>query len=380
MVKRNQISLIYDYDVNWIGGTYYILNIIKAINFLPDYEKPFITIYHDYTSVLDDIKAINYPYMKYVGFKYNLSKSARIINNLSLLLGGKEIVTAKLPGKKVDNFYYRPFTISDANIGKYFCWIADLQDLCLPEFFKKPELKFRIAKYNRMVNEKVPIVFSSNAALNDFKKFFPHNVNEKKVVRFVSISAPKFESLSIEDLRAKFKINGDYIITSNQFWKHKNHKVVIEAFKTISLKYPGLQLVLTGKEHDYRNLSYADSLKDYVAENNLTERVLFLGFIDRDEQLKLMSESITIIQPSLFEGWSTVVEDAKFLKKCIICSDIPVHREQLPGSTLFFEPTEANDLKEKIEAVLSGVTSVDMSYSHDKTVLDFGRAFLNIFN
>ncbi len=44
----------------------------------------------------------------------------------------------------------------------------------------------------------------------------------------------------------------------------------------------------------------------------------FLGFIDRGEQLQLMKNSIAIVQPSLFEGWSTVVEDTKAMQSCNI--------------------------------------------------------------
>ena len=69
-----------------------------------------------------------------------------------------------------------------------------------------------------------------------------------------------------------------------------------------------------------------DYLKKFVTDNNISENVLFLGFIDRKEQLKIMQHSEAVIQPSLFEGWSTVIEDARALNKYIIASDLRVHR------------------------------------------------------
>src|ERR1700728_2643067 len=183
MAERKQIALIYDYDVNWIGGTYYILNIIKALKCLPDTEKPGLIIFHDKLSSLTDIKNIDYPYIQYTGFNYRLSRVSKIINNILLLTIGKELITVKLPLKKVGNFYYRTFVIDNSNIEKYYCWIADLQDMFLPQFFKKRELKYRSAVYERIVNEKEPVVFSSQSALNDFDKFFPQNDNVKKILR-----------------------------------------------------------------------------------------------------------------------------------------------------------------------------------------------------
>jgi len=379
MVERKQVALIYDYDANWIGGTYYILNIIKALGFLPDEEKPQINLYHDHSDLLTDIIDINYPHINYIGFDYKPSRRLVTVNNIFLLLFGKELATVDLPGKSVHNFYYRKFYINTKNIDKYYCWIPDFQDLYLPHFFKKRELKLRFLHYKRMVDKQEPIVFSSQSAANDLGKFFPQNTNQKKVLRFVSTSNPNFKLLSIADLKVKFGIKGDYLITSNQFWRHKNHMVVLQAFEALTNEFPDIQLVLTGKEYDHRDPNYTQDLKEYVRVNNLDKKVLFLGFIDREEQLKLMSDSIAVIQPSLFEGWSTVVEDAKFLNKCIICSDIPVHREQLPDSTLFFNPHDAMALKKQIVAVLNKTIVFNINYDHQTAVIDFARNFLGIF-
>jgi hypothetical protein len=43
-----------------------------------------------------------------------------------------------------------------------------------------------------------------------------------------------------------------------------------------------------------------------------------------------------VIQPSLCEGWSTVIEDAKALGRHVLASDIAVHREQLDRNVDFF--------------------------------------------
>jgi glycosyltransferase involved in cell wall biosynthesis len=49
-----------------------------------------------------------------------------------------------------------------------------------------------------------------------------------------------------------------------------------------------------------------------------------------------MRGSIAVLQPSLFEGWSTVVEDARVVGRPVILSDIAVHREQNPPGARFF--------------------------------------------
>jgi glycosyltransferase involved in cell wall biosynthesis len=75
---------------------------------------------------------------------------------------------------------------------------------------------------------------------------------------------------------------------------------------------------------------------------------MVLGFIDRTEQLVIMKNSEYVIQPSLFEGWGTVVEDAKVLDKTILLSDIPVHREQMNEKCILFDPYDPVELAELI--------------------------------
>jgi len=51
-----------------------------------------------------------------------------------------------------------------------------------------------------------------------------------------------------------------------------------------------------------------------------------------------MRAAALIIQPSFFEGWSTSIEDCKALGRPLLCSNIPVHREQVPDALGFFDP------------------------------------------
>ena len=58
--------------------------------------------------------------------------------------------------------------------------------------------------------------------------------------------------------------------------------------------------------------------------------------------------SVALLQPSLYEGWSTLVEEAKALSKFIVLSDLPVHREQINKNVAFFDPHNANELAVKM--------------------------------
>ena len=76
----------------------------------------------------------------------------------------------------------------------------------------------------------------------------------------------------------------------------------------------------------------------------------------RLDQIQLLRCADAVLQPSLFEGWSTVVEDARALGKRIFLSDIPVHREQNPPGAVYFDPNEPADLAAAIDREWNNLT------------------------
>ncbi|MBC8111279.1 MAG: glycosyltransferase, partial [Verrucomicrobia bacterium] len=155
------------------------------------------------------------------------------------------------------------------------------------------------------------------------------------------------------ELLKKYQIKKPYFFSPNQFWQHKNQLTLLKAIKVLKERDIKTLVIFSGKEEDYRNPDYFKGLKQYVIENKIEDFVQFLGFIDRREQLKLMQYALSIVQPSLFEGWSTVIEDCKAMNQFVLVSDIPVHHEQIKENAIFFNPTNEYDLASKIENVLN---------------------------
>jgi glycosyltransferase involved in cell wall biosynthesis len=373
--QRRRITLAFNYQENWIGGTYYIISIVKALLLLEDSMRPELVIVHPPQSKLDDVLKVNYPYLKLVPVDFTLSGIKINVNRVCLALGLPPVFKIKLPIDRVEFYYPTSEAIDRSNIDSTYFWIPDLQERHLPQYFSQWERSQRTLYHKRMIRSGVPIVFSSRTSLEDFDRFYPNNDVKKVVLPFVSVIDYGFESIDINVLLKKFGITSRYFIVTNQFWKHKNHTAVVKAFAQVAKNNPDVQLVLTGKEHDYRHPEYPATVRDFVKEHNLEDRVLFLGFIDRGEQLKLMKESIAVIQPSFFEGWSTVVEDSKAIGQFILVSDIPVHREQIKANSGFFDPHKPEDLAGKMRSVLdTPPVKTDLNYAD--RIKDFARNFL----
>ena len=223
-------------------------------------------------------------------------------------------------------------------------WIPDFQHIHLPDMFSKHEIIERNISFMNIIKNSDAIVVSSNDALNDLKNFAPGYYTKTNVLHFVSQPINKYDELDKRMLEKKYNINDNFFYMPNQFWKHKNHLTVFKAIECLKKEGLEVKLVCTGYLLDYRNKAYIDEIYSFIKKSNLSENIKILGLIDLDDVYSLIKFSRAVINPSLFEGWSSTVEECKSVGKNMILSDINVHREQYPSAT-FFDRKSVQSLK-----------------------------------
>ncbi|MDQ3623187.1 MAG: glycosyltransferase [Verrucomicrobiota bacterium] len=235
-------------------------------------------------------------------------------------------------------------------------WIPDFQHRYLAERFSDAERRKRDANFKTLVNRATLVLLSSEAALANYQEFArdnaPKQADKARVVPFPSLFAFELLSGDPEATRAKFKLPPKFILVANQFWEHKNHRAVVEAIRQLREKGIRIPVVLTGMPIDAldsQNMPISRLLQA-IAAGELREQITVLGLVDKGDLINLMRIAALVVQPSLFEGWSTVVQDAKALGRPLICSDIAVHREQAPGALGHFPPNRPDLLADLLAA------------------------------
>ncbi len=227
-------------------------------------------------------------------------------------------------------------------------WIPDFQHIHLPDMFSEHEIIERDRSFMNIIKYSDAIVVSSNDALNDLKNFAPEYYTKTSVLHFVSQPISKYDELDRNILKEKYNIIDNFFYMPNQFWKHKNHLTVFKAIKCLKKEGLEVRLVCTGYLLDYRNKTYINEIYSFIEKFNLSENIKILGLIDLDDVYSLIKFSRAVINPSLFEGWSSTVEECKSVGKNMILSDIDVHREQYPSAT-FFDRNSVQSLKNVIK-------------------------------
>jgi len=353
--------------------------------FLPDHQKPHLVFFYTGNKriVPDEIEEVRYPYLSYLPMNIRLTIPDRIVNKIIRTFKLNINLIGVYSGKTVEFIYpcmdffveseFSPFK----NIRKIY-WIPDFQEKYYPQFFSQEELDKRETKVRQFMEGNALMCFSSNNSANDFKTFYPENTNTIKILRFASVVSD-IGHINAEKIFQKYSIHGQYFISPNQFWTHKNHSIIIEAVYALKQKGISVSVFFTGREFNKQNPDYALNLKQKVRDLGLETNIRFLGFIDRNDQLVLMKNARAVIQPSLFEGWSTVVEDTKATGGKLLVSDIPIHREQCTENTLFFDPHNAMDLAEKMLFEINHAEPMK-KIDYINNIRAFAENFINLNN
>ena len=229
------------------------------------------------------------------------------------------------------------------------CWYADLQHKYYPEFFSRIKIMERNLRIRFILKNAKHIVVSSEAVKDDFFKFFsiPSTVNFH-VYHFVSI-IEGLPEIPIATLLENYKLPPQYFMVSNQFHKHKNHKVIFEAIAQLKKRGVQVHVAITGRFPSEPSSPYLQELHDLIDNHKLHENISLLGLIPRGDQFLLMKYAQAIMQPSLFEGWSTVIEDARSLQVPVIAADLKVNFEQLGEKGNYFSPHDSSELASLME-------------------------------
>lgn len=349
----------------WFGGINYFLSLLSALDKHPHPEQEYYVLTNR-----SDIFSQNYQsHIKIIQCDHLTDNSERIRKlcrhfktNIKLAYYAKryklDLITHTTPGKR-----FLPPTLH---------WMPDFQHCHLPALFSEAELRGRDQNMDMVAERSGHLLLSSESAEKDFRRFYPQYQSvQTHVLRFVPYIQD--EDLAYQQrVLDQSQVEDDYFYLPNQFWAHKNHAVVIEA---LSMLPPELKVICTGSLNDYRNAAHIEQLMQRITDLGLEKRFIVLGLVERNKMMSLMAQALAVINPSLFEGWSTTVEESKYTGKKIILSDLPVHREQAPADAVYFSPQDPSELAAAMLHILQ-----ERNEERQRAVSRFAQARINLAN
>lgn len=187
------------------------------------------------------------------------------------------------------------------------------------------------------------IIVPSNSVRNDLLSSYKNISAEKITVTYEG----GFEDKSLKESKALIKEK--YFLRIGNFYPHKNVENLLIAFKDFvsKPKYKDIKLVLVGKK-DY----FFKKIENQIKKLGLLESVIFIDNPSDENLLSLYKNAVATVIPSFMEGFSLTAVEAMSTGCPVVASDIKVHREICKDAALFFNPSEINDIKEKLEVIL----------------------------
>jgi glycosyltransferase involved in cell wall biosynthesis len=261
-------------------------------------------------------------------------------------------------------------------------WLGDFQHRAMPEMFPyhrsaRRELRFRNVLRTASL---VYVLSETDRAIG--ATLYPRHSDKIVALPFAVGLSPDVYERDPRETVDQYALPPRFFLFPSQFWKHKNHLGVIEAMSRVDSAGDRPFLVFCGNTADARNPSHGGSVLRRITELRLDSEVRVLGVVPRRDLWALMRASVAVVNPSLYEGWSTSIEEARVLGAPVVVSDLPVHREQEPGVAYYFDPRDPDSIAAALgtawRELPSGPRPLDEECAANQ-VPDRRRSFANEF-
>ena len=263
--------------------------------------------------------------------------------------------------------------------------IHDLQYLYYPQFFTPEERLSRDKTFRDACSLADRLICISDYVRGtvleqgDVAPEKVHTVHHSPMTQRGPIPAEK-----VEEVLTHLKLANDrFLLYPANFWRHKNHTMLITAFGMYRKHRPAsdLKLVLTGT-----SVSRMGYLQEAVRTMGLQDWVVMPGFLPDDAFVSLLQSCRALIFPSLYEGFGMPVLEAMAAGKPVLCSNITSLPEVAGDAALYFDPRKPAEICEAIGQIESdpGLRNslIEKGYERVKafgTVEDMARKYLAIF-
>jgi glycosyltransferase involved in cell wall biosynthesis len=216
------------------------------------------------------------------------------------------------------------------------CIIYDLQYKTYPQFFAPEDVAHRGRTFKEAVRRSTAL-----AAISDYSRDVA--IAEAKLdpakIRTIHLhisqhslrNAPRDESIL-----GRLQLLPDrYLIYPANFWKHKNHEMLLTAFGIArrSGLADDIRLVCTGAPGERQQW-----LQQTARSLGLENHILFPGYLANAELQALVTKSAGMIFPSLYEGFGLPVIEAMATGVPVACSNVTSLPEVAGDAAILFDP------------------------------------------
>lgn len=297
--------------------------------------------------------------------------------------------------------YYIPSQLKESNINLYhipqngigfdfdtsmptFVTIHDLIPYIMPETVGKKYLERFLRDMPNIISNSSGILTVSEYSKKDILKFFSLYPEDKIFVTPLAANnnfRPINKDICKAYVKDNFGITDPYILYMGGFSSRKNVLGLIKAFSYVYKDFnTPYKLLLIGSLKDE-----GEKLFELVKENNLSDKIIFCGYVDDAALPTLYSGASAFVYPSLYEGFGLPPLEAMSCKCPVITSNLTSIPEVTGNNAILINPYEEDELKNALVTLLNNESlQIELSEkgyirSKDFTWKETARKTLNAY-
>jgi glycosyltransferase involved in cell wall biosynthesis len=228
--------------------------------------------------------------------------------------------------------------------------IQVIQPFAVPEMFPSKMRLYYLRAMIRLSSKMTDkIITVSKTTKNELIKYL--NIPSSKIVPVYHGVDAHSNPLSKNEVKRKFGIKKDYILSISSVYKFKNYINLIRGFKILREKYnKNFQLVIVGKiiEKDY-SLEMIRTIDELC----LNYEVILIDGVPHNETYLLYSGANLYVFPSYCETFGMTQIEAMACGIPVVTSNISVMLEICGDAAVYFDPANPEDIADKMNQVLS---------------------------
>ena len=246
---------------------------------------------------------------------------------------------------------------------KYVVTVHDLLFCRYPELFNPIDVQIYRMKMARSCRAANQVIAVSEQTKKDLISYFRIDPDKIKVV-YQGVHEIFHQEVSpgnMLEVKQKYNIPDRYLLFVSTIDKRKNAQLILQALKERKdWNYP---LVVIG-----RQTSYQTHLNNYIAENNLQDKVIFLHNVCFEDLPALYKSAHVFIYPSYFEGFGIPIIEAQRMGVPVITSTGSCFREAGGNGALYGKPDDTAEL----------IAHIDLLNDETQREILIQKGYLNI--
>jgi glycosyltransferase involved in cell wall biosynthesis len=206
--------------------------------------------------------------------------------------------------------------------------IHDLQHEVFPEFFSRGQLAYRRRVYGWTVRKSRIVIADSEHG-------------RETLIERLGLDPAGVRAIHLAVDHDRFtpghRQREPFLLYPANYWPHKNHERLFQAFEQARRERPELRLVLTGAGH---------------GRLQRPAGVESTGHVTTDQLVDLYRRASALVYPSLYEGFGIPCLEAMACACPVACSGVASLPEICGDTAVYFDPHSADDIARGIHDVL----------------------------